>query len=58
MRSSLLASVVVIKFQKKEAYSSFDLINVQYNIYKEIGEEKGKVIVRTRPRKFIHWENT
>jgi hypothetical protein len=25
-------SVVVIKFQTTEAYSSFDLINVQYNM--------------------------
>jgi hypothetical protein len=46
MRSSLLASVVVIEFQTTEAYSSLDLIKVQYNIYREPREEKGKVIVR------------
>jgi hypothetical protein len=46
MRSSLLASVVVIEFQTTEAYSSFDLIKVQYSIYREPREEKGKVIVR------------
>jgi hypothetical protein len=44
MRSGLLASVVVTEFQTTEAYSSLDLINVQYNIYKEPMEEKGKVI--------------
>jgi hypothetical protein len=46
MCSSLLASVVVIEFQTTEAYSSFDLIKVQYNIYRDPREEKGKVIVR------------
>jgi hypothetical protein len=45
MCSSLLASVVAIEFQIMEAYSSFDLINVRYNIYKEPRENKGKVIV-------------
>jgi hypothetical protein len=43
MRSSLLASVVVTEFQTTEAYSSFDLIKVQYSIYREPREEKGKV---------------
>jgi hypothetical protein len=38
------------EFQTREAYLSFDLINVKYNIYKEPREEKEKVIVRTRPR--------
>jgi hypothetical protein len=46
MRSSLLASVVVIEFQTTEAYASFDLSKVQYSIYREPREEKGKVIVR------------
>jgi hypothetical protein len=54
MRSSLLASVVVTEFQTTEAYSIFDLINVQYNIYKDPREDKGKVIVRTRPNNLIH----
>jgi hypothetical protein len=50
----LMASVVVIEFQTKEAYSSLDLITVQYKIYKEPRKEKGKVIVRTRPSNLIH----
>jgi hypothetical protein len=56
MQSSLLASVVLIEFQTREAYLSFDLINVKYNIYKEPREEKEKVIVWTRPSNFIQWD--
>jgi hypothetical protein len=38
MRSSLLASAVVIEFQTMEAYSSFDLMKVKYNTYKQSRE--------------------
>jgi hypothetical protein len=53
MRSSLLASVVVTEFHTTEAYSSLDLINVQYNIYKEPRQEKGKVIYSPNKTKLL-----
>jgi hypothetical protein len=49
-----LASVVVIEFQTTEAYSSFDLTKVKYNIYRQSREENEKVKVRTSPNNFIH----
>jgi hypothetical protein len=57
MRSSLLASVVVIEFRTTEAYSSFDLTKVKYNIYRQSREENEKVKVRTSPNNLIHCEN-
>jgi hypothetical protein len=44
MRSSLLASVFVRKFQMTEEYSSCDLRGKKY-IYRESREEREKVIV-------------
>jgi hypothetical protein len=45
MRSSLLASVDVIEFQKTDAYSSLDLTNVVYNLSIHSTDEKLKVII-------------
>jgi hypothetical protein len=61
MRSSVLASVVVIEFQTTEAYSSLDLTKVKYNIYiyiyRHSREENEKVKVRTSPSNLIHCAN-
>jgi hypothetical protein len=51
--SSLLASVDVIEFQIKDAYSILDLSNAMYNLSKHSKDEKFKVILRTIPKSSI-----
>jgi hypothetical protein len=57
MRSRLMASVEVIKFQTNEAYSNLDLTDVKYSIYEHSGEETVQVVERIRPNSFKHSEN-
>jgi hypothetical protein len=57
MRSSLFASVDVIEFETKDAYSSLDLTNGIYNVSIHSGDEKLKVMLRTRPNSLIQREN-
>jgi hypothetical protein len=53
MRSNLLASVGVIEFQTAEAYSSLDLNDVNYNMYRHSKDEKVKATLQTRPNNLI-----
>jgi hypothetical protein len=58
MHSILLASVDVIEFQTKEAYSTFDLTGVKYNMYIHVEDEKVNVTVQIRPNNLIQRQNT
>jgi hypothetical protein len=59
MRSSLLASVDIIEFLTKNAYSSLDLTYVIYNLCIHSGDEKVKVMLLTGPNslRVIQGEN-
>jgi hypothetical protein len=56
MRSSFLASVVVIEFRTVEAHSSLGLSSVKFNISRlsRVGQEQ--VTVRIEPGVLTDWE--
>jgi hypothetical protein len=49
MRSSLLESIIVIKFRGTEVYSSVDLITAEYRISELSVVKEETVIVRRNP---------
>jgi hypothetical protein len=53
---TFLASIYsyVIEFQTKEAYSSFDLSRIEYNICRQFMEENENVTLRIKLGNLIH----
>jgi hypothetical protein len=57
MHPSLLASVEVKVLHATEVYSSLDLTKVKYDIRRLSGDEKEKIIARTRKKNSKGCEN-